>query len=48
MWLDGYNGVTCGDADGTGCGLVEFTLGDNGNNAINYSLLQDGLGDHDL
>lgn len=47
MWLQGYNGVTC-SADGAGCGIIEFTLGDNDFNSINYSLLQEGLGDHDL
>lgn len=47
MWLQAYEGITC-SADGAGCGIIEFTLGDNNFNSINYSLLGDGLGDHQL
>jgi hypothetical protein len=47
MWLDNYNGFKC-DANAVNCAMVEFTLGDNGHNAINYSLLMAGLGNHVL
>jgi len=47
IWLDGYNGFKCG-ANAVDCGMVELTLGDNGHNAINYSLLMQNLGNHIL
>ena len=47
MWLDNYDGFKCG-ANALDCGMVEFTLGDNGHNAINYSLLMADLGNHVL
>ena len=48
MWLQDFDGFHCDDADGKGCALIEFTLGDNNFNSINYSLLGSGLGDHQL
>lgn len=47
MWLQDYDGHKCGP-DGTDCGMVEFTLGDNGHNAINYSVLMGVNGNHVL
>ena len=47
MWLDDFDGISCGEADGTGCALIEFSLQD-GFSSINYSLLGDGLGDHEM
>jgi len=52
-WLQDLPGTHCGD-NGKYCGIIEFTLINkgvekgNGFNSINYSLLKQGLGDHDL
>ena len=42
IFLQDYDGSKCGEPDGTDCGIIEFSLGVNGNNAINYSLLSQG------
>ena len=39
-WISGAYG--CGDKDGTNCGDVEFTLTNNGQSSINYSLQANG------